>query len=145
MASAAALSVACGRVSAQTTPACKSGPPNQIWQPGMAYDAYPQPRPGITPGFAPPTQTTSADSLTTTVHTGQSLFPESDPWDNPTNLLPTVYHDVYDSFCQLVPNTTPSTPQQPYNLHPAPVVTPIDKTSPYDDLLTIIQCFQHGS
>ncbi len=137
----AALLAGWGTAWAQTPPACVSGPPGQIWHTGMPYDAYPQPRPGMTPGYAPPSQVNSADGMTTTINTAQSLFPESDPWDNPTNLLPTIYHDVYDSTCQLVPNTTPSTPEHPYNLHPAPTVTQIDRTSPYDDLFAIIQGF----
>lgn len=122
-------------------PPCLSGPPGQVWQLGDPYDGYPMPRPG-TPGGGPPqTQVTSPDGKTTTVQTGHSLFPESDPWDNPTNLLPTVYHDVYDSLCHLVPNTLSSSPEHPYNLHDEPTVTDIDKSSPYTDLEAIINSF----
>lgn len=122
-------------------PPCLSGPPGQVWQPGDPYDGYPMPRPG-TPGGGPAqSQVTSADGKTTTVQTGYSLFPESDPWDNPTNLLPTVYHDVYDSLCHLVPNTLSSSPEHPYNLHPEPVVSDIDKSSPYTDLEAIVKGF----
>ena len=56
--------------------------------------------------------------------------------------MPTVYHDVYDSLCNLVPNTTPSTAEKPYNLHDGPVVTTaINKASPYTDLEDIINGF----
>lgn len=127
---------------AQSPPPCLSGPPGQVWQEGDPYEAYPMPRPGTPGSPAMPSQVTSADGKTTTVHTGHSLFSESDPWDNPTNLLPTVYHDVYDSLCNQVPNTTPSTPEKPYNLHDGPVVsTNIDKASPYTDLEAIIKGF----
>lgn len=122
-------------------PPCLSGPPGQVWQLGDPYDGYPMPRPG-TPGGGPKqTQVTSPDGKTTTVQTGYSLFPESDPWDNPTNLLPTVYHDVYDSLCHLVPNTLSSSPEHPYNLHDEPAVSDIDKSSPYTDLEAIITGF----
>jgi hypothetical protein len=56
---------------------------------------------------------------TVTVVTDQSKFPASDPFANPpgTNLLPTVYTNAYDSTGTEVPNTLPSTPSVPYNLH----------------------------
>lgn len=123
-------------------PPCLSGPPGQVWEVGDPYDGYPMPRPG-TPGGGPAqSQVTSADGKTTVVQTGHSLFPESDPWDNPTNLLPTVYHDVYDSLCHLVPNTLSSSPEKPYNLHDTPIVSKIDKSSPYTDLDGIIKSFR---
>lgn len=144
-ASAAMLLLGVGIAQAQTPAApCMNGPPNQIWSYGMPYEGYPMPRPGITPGYAPPSQTTSADGMTTIVSTAKSLFPPSNPFDNPTNLLPTVYTNVYDSLCHQVPNTLTSTPEHPYNLHPAPVVAPVNITSPYDDLRAIIKSFhQH--
>ena len=121
-------------------PPCLSGPPGQVWQPGDPYDGYPMPRPG-TPGGGP-AQSQSTVGSTTTVQTGHSLFPtESDPWDHPTNLLPTVYHDVYDSLCHQVPGTLSSSPEHPYNLHPEPIVSDIDKSSPYTDLEAIIKGF----
>ncbi len=142
-ASIAVLMSTCSAAWAQSPPPCLSGPPGQAWQAGDPYNAYPMPRPGTPGSPAMPSQVTSADGKTTTVHTGQSLFPESDPWDNPTNLLPTVYHDVYDSLCNLVPNTTPSTPEKPYNLHDGPVITTnINKASPYTDLEEIITGFR---
>jgi len=125
-------------------PPCLSGPPGQVWQPGDPYDGYPMPRPG-TPGGGPAqSQVTSPDGMTTIVQTGHSLFAESDPWDNPTNMLPTVYHDVYDSLCNLVPNTLSSSPEHPYNLHDEPIVSTIDKSSPYTDLEAIINSFRRA-
>ncbi len=72
-----------------------------------------------------------------TVATGESLFPPSLPFVDPpgTNLLPTVYTNLFDSLGREVPNTLPSTPTVFYNLHDgAPVVAPINPTSPTDDL-----------
>src|SRR5712692_10176332 len=88
----------------------------------------------------PSTATTIGD--TTYVSTGQSLFPQSDPFKYPlgTNFLPTVYTNMYDGFGKEMPNTLPSTPEVPYNLHDSdPVVSKIDPTSPTDDLLDVLQ------
>jgi hypothetical protein len=90
---------------------------------------YPQPY------LSASTQTTVGD--TTTVVTGASLFEPSVPFTEPpgTNLLPTVYTNSYDSLGNEMPNTLPSTPTVPYNLHDGdPVVTTIDRTSPTTDL-----------
>lgn len=89
-----------------------------------------QPRPGIS------FQSTSADGMTTTVVTPEGNFPVEDPWgpDGGSNLLDVVYENACDSAGREVPNTVPSTPDNPYNLHPDPIVTPINKTSPSDDL-----------
>lgn len=82
----------------------------------------------------------SADGTTTTINTAPSFFPPGDSFSpNPTNLLPTIYLDSCDSKGNPIPNTLPSTPAHPYNLHPDPVVTRLpDKTSPTDDLANII-------
>jgi hypothetical protein len=95
----------------------------------LAQHPHPQPLP------APSCQTTEGN--VTTVVTGESLFPPSRPFLEPpgTNLLPTVYTDLFDSLGRSVPNTLPSTPTVFYNLHDGPpVVTPINPTSPTDDL-----------
>ncbi len=93
----------------------------------------PQPRP-------PEAQeSVSADGKTTTIITPENtIFAKQDPFAEPpgSNHLPTVYKNVCDSNGVEVLNTLPSTPDHPYNLHPDPVVTPIDKTSPTDDLAT---------
>ncbi len=79
---------------------------------------------------------------TTYVTTGQSLFPESDPFKYPpgTNFLPTIYTNMFDGFGKEMPNTLPSTPDVPYNLHDGePVVSKIDPASPTDDLLEVLE------
>lgn len=96
----------------------------------------PQPRP-------PQAQeSVSADGKTTTIITPENtIFASEDPFDNPpgTNHLPTVYKNVCDGNGVEIVNTLPSTPKHPYNLHPDPVITPIDKTSPTDDLMMAIK------
>jgi hypothetical protein len=88
----------------------------------------------------PSTITKEGDVIIVT--TGKSLFPEPDesPFELPpgTNFLPTVYTNMFDASGKEMPNTLPSTPTIPYNLHEGePVVTLIDKTSPTDDLESI--------
>ena len=84
--------------------------------------------------------TLSPDGKSTSIVTAASQFPEGDSFGpEPTNLLPTVYANLCDVGGAEIPNTLPSTPEQPYNLHPDPVVTAIDKTSPADDLAAILK------
>lgn len=80
--------------------------------------------------------TFSADGKTTYVVTPTSLYPPSNPYTNPpgSNHLPTVYENICNSLGVEIPNTLSSTPSRPYNLHPDPEVSVIDKTSPTDDL-----------
>lgn len=99
---------------------------------------YPQMRPEMS------TVVTTGD--TTYVSTGKSLFPELDPFKHPpgTNLLPTVYSNMFDSLGNEMPNTLPSTPEIPYNLHDgAPVISNIDPKSPTDDLLEVLDLRNH--
>ena len=86
----------------------------------------------------------SADGTTTTITTAPSFFPPGDSsGPNPTNLLPTIYLNACDSQGNPIPNTLPSTPDHPYNLHPDPIVTPLsDSTSPTDDLQGILNMLQ---
>ena len=100
------------------------------------YAAHPgpQPRPG------PSTQNTVGN--TTTVVTSPAIFPEQDPFATPpgSNFLgDTVFQNMRDGNGVEMPNTLPSTRDNPYNLHPDPVVTPIDKTSPTDDLTAALK------
>ena len=95
---------------------------------------YPQPCPPAS------TMTTSGD--TTLVKTGLSVFPQPavDAFTLPpgTNFLPTIYTNMFDGFGVEMPNTLPSTPSNPYNLHDGdPVVTDINANSPTDDLRLI--------
>ncbi len=94
-----------------------------------------QPRPG------PSTQTVSADGVTTFVVTPEGHFPPQDPFANPpgSNFLMTVYENLRDFNGDEMPNTLPSTPDNPYNLHDGPVLTDrINPTNPEDDLDRII-------
>src|SRR5215217_1208454 len=101
--------------------------------PGLALAAdhlHPQPRPPQS------VQRLSADKKTTYVTTAQGIFPKSNPFTKPpgTNLLPTIYANMFDGKGAVMPNTLPSTPKHPYNLHDEPTVTYINPTSPNDDL-----------
>ncbi len=84
--------------------------------------------------------TLSPDGKSTSIITAASQFPEGDSFGpEPTNLLPTVYANLCDVGGVEIPNTLPSSPEQPYNLHSEPAVTTIDKTSPTDDLAIILK------
>lgn len=101
--------------------------------PAYAQHPAPQPRPAAS------TQTLSADGMTTTVVTAPGFLPESSPYTEPpgANFLETVYSNMIDGLGVEIPNSLSSTPDNPYNLHPDPVVTEIDKTSPTDDLTSV--------
>lgn len=83
------------------------------------------------------TVTTSPDGMTTYIQTPTGKFPSSNPFRDPTNLLPTIYEDVKAANGVPIPNTLSSTPEHPYNLHPDPTIEHINATSPTDDLATI--------
>src|SRR5258708_3890377 len=94
------------------------------------------------PQMRPQRSTVTTIGNTTYVSTGQSLFPQSDPFKYPpgTNFLPTIYTNMFDGFGKEMPNTLPSTPDVPYNLHDGePVVSKIDPASPTDDLLEVLE------
>ncbi|WP_292986796.1 hypothetical protein [Nitrosomonas sp.] len=85
------------------------------------------------------------DNLTVVVNTADSLYSPSDARDAlPSNLCQTVYDDVHSRRVDgtegpRIPNSLPSTPENPYNLHPDPVVeVGINPLSPTDDLRTVI-------
>ena len=102
--------------------------------PGPFGHPHPQMR------IEPSTATTIGN--TTRVITGKSLFQESDPFRYPpgTNFLPTIYTNMFDGFGKEMPNTLPSTPDVPYNLHDGdPVISKIDPRSPTDDLLDVLE------
>ena len=83
-------------------------------------------------------------SNSTSVQTAETCFPEPeyDPFRLPpgTNLLPNVYVDMLDGTGQSMPNTLPSTPNIPYNLHDGnPVVSALSNAiSPTDDLHSVV-------
>lgn len=113
---------------------------------GSALAQVPPPPDSRTPNpFPNPasyTRIDSADGKTTTFITPEGPFPPSDPWVNPTNLLPTRYENVKGADGKEIPNTLSSSPQHPYNLHPDPVITQINKTSPTDDLAAIFKAWR---
>ncbi|HEY6252143.1 MAG TPA: hypothetical protein VI685_19470, partial [Candidatus Angelobacter sp.] len=74
------------------------------------------------------------------INTGHGCFAEVDPYQNPpgTNFLPTIWTNAFDGNGHEMPNTLPSTPTVPYNLHEGdPVVSKINPASPTDDLQEI--------
>lgn len=96
---------------------------------------HPYPQPQMTG------QSQSTQGNTTYVTTGTSLFARSQPFVDPpgTNLLPNVYTNNFDSNCDEMPNTLPSTPTVFYNLHDGePAVSSIDRTSPTTDLENLL-------
>jgi hypothetical protein len=81
------------------------------------------------------TRTTVGNTTTLLTADGYSVFPEGNSFGpNPTNLLPTIYENAKTCRGAEIPNTLPSTADNPYNLHDDPVTREIDKTSPTDDL-----------
>lgn len=102
-----------------------------------ACPGHPGPRPRPSP---PGVQTLSEDGLTTTLTTPDSFFAPSDARDTlPSNLCPTVYENIRSMSGAEVPNTLPSTPENPYNLHPDPEISDIDPRSPTDDFRFVIK------
>ena len=97
------------------------------------------------PSMSEYTITTSPDGMTTFVQTPTGKFPASDPFINPTNLLPTIYEEVKAADGNPIPNTLSSTPEHPYNLHPDPTIEPINPTSPTDDLTDIFRSWHRSS
>lgn len=106
----------------------------------LAQHPHPQPVP-INPATGMPgsVQTYSTDLDGTplvTVDTFSALPPDQ-------NFLLTVDSDIFTSTGNLIPNTEPSTPTNPFNLHDGPVSTSdIDMTSPRDDLRSLIMKVQ---
>ncbi|MES2295480.1 MAG: hypothetical protein V4582_00490 [Pseudomonadota bacterium] len=89
----------------------------------------------------------SADGKTTYVVTPEGQHTPSHPYsdaDGGSNLLPTEYKEVCDSLGKTIPNTLPSTPEHPYNLHPDPLISSIDKTSPTDDITAALKKIRGG-
>lgn len=121
-------------------------------------DVFAQAGPGPTPPPAtrmpspmlPPTAWTKIDNPdgpnSTTYITPTSLFDATDPWVNPSNLLPNVYENVKSADGSEIINTLPSKPDVPYNLHAKdPEIHDLaDKTSPADDLAAVFKQWYIG-
>jgi hypothetical protein len=104
--------------------------------PARSGHPYPQPRPEA------PLQWQSADGSTTHVLTREGRFPAVDPFGEPpgSNFLRTVHSNVYDGRGEEMPNTLPSTPDVPFNLHGGPVRTSaIAPASPTTDLVDLFR------
>ena len=103
-----------------------------------ATPGHPHPQPRPKPGTV---SVTKVDGVTVAkVSTNSGCFKESDPFQDPpgTNLLPTIWTNVFDGRGKEMSNTLPSTPEIPYNLQDGePVVTKINPASPTDDLQEI--------
>jgi len=75
------------------------------------------------------------------VTTKEGQHPPQDPFAEPpgSNFLLNVNSNLFDLSGREMPNTLPSTPDNPYNLHDGPVSTrKINPTNPEDDLDMII-------
>ncbi len=108
---------------------------------GLMGHPCPQPRPG------PSRQVMHTDG-SVEVWTPRGHFPMVDPFANPpgSNFLLTVHENLRDFLGNEMPNTLPSTPDNPYNLHDGPVLTEaIDPTSPEDDLDSIIDRIEQAA
>jgi hypothetical protein len=134
-------------------PAAAPAPPGGTWNylpcPFPGSPTYPD-LPGVCHPYPQPWPAASTETTTgcpgkdckTVVTTGEGIFPPSNPFNYKTfpgtNFLPTIYTNAFDSAGNEIPNTLPSTPDVPYNLHEGdPVVSLINPTSPEDDLRTI--------
>ncbi|MGR9073855.1 MAG: hypothetical protein ACU833_12395 [Gammaproteobacteria bacterium] len=96
----------------------------------------------------PSVQTLSGDGTTTIVQTPEGQHPAQNPFDEPpgSNFLMTVWSNLKDFNGNEMPNTLPSTEDGHYNLHDGPVLTQaIDRTSPNDDLDTIIDGIEYAA
>ncbi len=81
------------------------------------------------------TRTQSPDGKTTYLSTAEQIMPQGDSFGtDPPNMIRTKYENAETCRGTPIPHTLPSTPENPYNLHPDPLVSAIDKTSPTDDL-----------
>lgn len=122
----------CGICMGQTEPYCPMLP----YSPGAPGHPHPQPRPA-----ASQVRLTQENGMTVAhIDTGFGCFTESDPFQNPpgTNFLPDIWTNAFDGTGAEMPNTLPSTPTVPYNLHDGqPVVSKINPASPTDDLQEI--------
>lgn len=106
----------------------------------------------VMPGWPTPNPLEFKDgNLTVVVNTGASLYAPSDARDPlPSNLCQTVYQEVHarrmdGSAGPPIPNSLPSTPDNPYNLHPDPELPEmIDPRSPTDDLRMVFRKLRNG-
>ena len=93
---------------------------------------HPQPRPQTSEASV-----TQEDGITVLhVKTAHGCFAEVDPYQDPpgTNLLPTIFTNMFDGSGHEMLNTLPSTPTVPYNLHDGlPVVSALCGLQNFED------------
>lgn len=121
-------------------PWAKSGAGTTAEPPGVTTA---QQDPGPNPPFRSMPRIDSRNNLFTTyVKTAKGMYPKANPFERPpgTNLLPSVHTNMRDRRNQVMPNTLPSHPNNPYNLHDgAPVVSRLQTlSSPVDDLQLVM-------
>jgi len=100
----------------------------------------------VIPPFAMPSPLQfSEDGVRVIINSPHSLYAPSNVNDDlPTNLCQTVYSNSYarrgnGTAGPEIPNTLPSTPERPYNLHPDPALPElIDSRSPTQDLRSLV-------
>lgn len=96
----------------------------------------------------PSVQTLSPDGSTTYVVTPDGKNPVQNPFAEPpgSNFLLTVYENLHDLSNREMPNTLPSTPTNPYNLHDGPVYKEsIPAANPEEDLDSIIDSLERSA
>ena len=139
------LCILLGMLGGPTPPFCENvptEPPPSTHPSPPAADACPG-HPGVRPrpGFS--TMTFDEDREVFVVTTPPTTFAPSSTEDNlPKNLCPTVYENARSMSGAEIPNTLPSTPDNPFNLHPEPVVSSIDPRSPSQDLKSVLDAFR---
>ena len=114
---------------------------------GVAITAHAQ-HPSPVPVDGSPNQAPNPDWSRKVVDDGKTSIykgptthhPQTKPFQTsePGNMLPTIYEPMVDSGGDPIPNSLPSTPADPFNLHPEPEVSEIDPRSPRWDLGMII-------
>ncbi len=116
-----------------------------VWNSSLDYCEHSTTIPGHPgPQFRLPDSSQETIGDTTRIHTAETCLPEPqiDPFTLPpgTNLLANVYTNMFDGIGEEMPNTLPSTPNIPYNLHDGdPQVTTLDNAiSPNDDLHDVV-------
>lgn len=100
----------------------------------------------IGPGFPLPTMPGAIEPpetiYVTYVRTPPGIFPKLDPWIEPpgTNMLPTLTRPLVNDVGDEIPNTLPSSKQNPYELHDGdPEITRINPLSPIEDLRYVLE------
>ncbi|MDT8438816.1 MAG: hypothetical protein RQ729_07415 [Wenzhouxiangellaceae bacterium] len=123
-------------------PACREPEPPSTFPEAPAANACPG-HPGVRPRPEFASVNFDSDRGVYVISTPTSDLPPSNSEDNlPKNLCPTVYENATATGGGEIPNTLPSTPDEPYNLHPEPTISSIDPTSPSEDLKALLDAMR---